>query len=138
MAHFYNLVDCALLPAHAWRGARPNVAVASSTEVRTAWRKKAPKGQTLTGHAALMRNMHVILPISNTEQNYANSGISCSSYALQRLLKVTNICFHMKPLFAKIIITLKTQAHVQCTYLLCTYLCISILHIVKRSLYYTH
>ena len=79
----------------------PNVAVASSTEVRTAWRKKAPKGQTLTGHAALMRNMHVILPISNTEQNYANSGISCSSYALQRLLKVTNICFHIKPLLAK-------------------------------------
>ena len=48
-----------------------------------------------------MRNMHVILPISNTEQNYANSGISCSSYALQRLLKVTNICFHIKPLLAK-------------------------------------
>ena len=31
------------------------------------------------------------------------------SYALQRLLKVTNICFHMKPLLAKILITFKMQ-----------------------------
>ena len=38
------------------------------------------------------------------------------SYALQRLLKVTNICFHMKPLLAKILITLKMQVHVLGTY----------------------
>ena len=82
-----------------------------------------------------MRNMHVILPISNTEQNYANSGISCSSYALQRLLKVTNICFHMKPLLAKILITLKMQVctmHIAHTYAYAYCVCITYIKMVKR------